>query len=266
MTRSSLLRHSYAGFRAYRCTGRPSTYVATTRVRRSPRAAPANGSRSSTTRSASSPGREHARCRRGGSRQAAPRGVRRERRAPGPAPARAGTARRPDPARRRRRFTATWIAASGSGRATPASRCRPRAGPRPRRGRRTGTASRRPLRAEERQRQLGHLRRRASPTAPACSRSRRARRSGGDVVGVRRPGGARRGAAGAAPFAARAASNASSASRTARSPIACTCTWKPSASSARDGGRSSAGSTKDSPALAVCAPQPSRYGCDIAAV
>ena len=60
------------------------------------------------------------------------------------------------------------------------------------------------------------------------------------------------------PFAARAASTASSALRTARSPMACRCTWKPWRSSSVTAAASRSRSTYDSPWLSVCPPQPSQ--------
>ena len=129
------------------------------------------------------------------------------------------------------RFTATWIPSSGSGlltgqslpahSAAPAGLQRPErvlpARPALRRG--TGSSAR-PSAA------------RGSPTAAGCWRSRRARRTAGCRRGAR-PAGARGGAGRPArPLARRAAAIASSALRTARSPSAWKCTWKPSWSSA----------------------------------
>ena len=62
------------------------------------------------------------------------------------------------------------------------------------------------------------------------------------------------------PFALRAAATASRHSRTARSPSAWKCTWKPSRSSSVTCPASATGSTKLRPRLPVSAPQPSRYG------
>ena len=103
---------------------------------------------------------------------------------------------------------------------------------------------------------------RTRPTAPACSRRLRARRTG-----RRRrdesPADGRCGAAGRCRRSSfSAASNASSASRTARSPIACTWTWNPSASSRVTCRRRATGSTNERPALAVRQPQPSKYGLE----
>ena len=133
----------------------------------------------------------------------------------------------------------------------------PRAGPLERRRTGTATASAARRGTESSARPSAA---RDTPTTAACSHRRRERRT----AGRRRdgsPGCARGGGAGrSCRWLARAASMPSSASRTARSPIAWKCTWKPSASSATTASRRTAGSTNESPAFCVWQPQASRYG------
>ena len=169
----------------------------------------------------------------------------------GPAPARAGTAR--CPARPGSpyavRFTAMWIAASGSGVLTGQSL--PIASRAPARCRSpNGYCQRGALRTEERQRQLGHLLVEAGPQrlhvgGHAELGEARARRRGG------RAAGARCGGAGRAAGVERARRTRPAPPAPPRSPIACTCTWKPAASSAATSPRSAPASTNEWPRLSV---------------
>ena len=156
------------------------------------------------------------------------------------------------------RLTATWMPASGSGLLTDQSL--------PAASARTGAQQvaervlpRRARLAEERDRQLVHLRLVRTPTAAGCSRRRRAAANRGDVVGVHHlqvrevvpavgrarwpPAPPRRRRAPRGPRGRRARGSAPGSPR------------RPAGSRSS---RRATGSTKLSPALAVRQPQPSR--------
>ena len=200
--------------------------------RRSRPAGPANGSRSSTTRSATAPGREHRPRRRGGSptrcRRCTPRTRSRASSAcsgrNGSVPARplgvrrAGDGRRGSPAAGPGVLTGQSLPRDqpGAGAVQVAE----------------GVLPAGPLLAQERERQVDHLLVVAGPQRLHVGRDAElartaARRRGGPAAGARRGGGG----------PGRCPTIASSVSRTPRSPIACTCTWKPAASSARTASR-----------------------------
>ena len=231
--------------------------------RRSPPAGPANGSRSRTTRSATWPGASTPApsVRSRPFTQAEPevyaanavvrstRLLRQERLAP------AGPSSPYDV-----RVTAVWIAASGSGEVTGQSLPITSRAPAPWRSP-NGYCQVDRSGAEERDRQLVHLLLVAGPQRLGVGGDAQLGEARhvvgvddlevGDVVAQVVP----------CP-AARAAANASSASRTPRSPIACTCTWKPSADSATTTSLSSSASTNEWPALSVAWPCRSRYGAE----